>query len=204
MPKPASKPIIAVDIDEVLASNAPGFVEFSNKQWGTNLKAEDYHEHWAELWQSDEEETEKRAIAYHGSGTIEKLKPLTEAKPVLERLSKKYRLIVITSRRALIEQATKVWIEKYYPGVFEEVYLAGIWDKVVKGRMDLTKAGLLKELGADYFIDDQPRHCFAAAEAGIKSLLFGNYKWNQNLEIPKGVTPTRNWQEVLEYFDAAA
>jgi uncharacterized HAD superfamily protein len=201
-PKPASKPIIAIDVDEVLASNAEGFVEFSNQQWGTNLTVDDYHEHWGELWRVNEEETEKRAVEYHTSGTIQKLKAIAEAKEALENLSKNYSLIVLTSRRAIVERETKEWIEANYPGVFEEVHFAGIWDKVKKDRMSMTKAGRLKQLKADYFIDDQPRHCFAAAEAGIKTLLFGDYKWNRNLDLPEGVSWVKNWGEVLEYFDA--
>lgn len=201
--KIASKPIIAIDVDEVLASNAAGFVEFSNNQWGTNLTVDDYHEHWGELWQANEEETEKRAIQYHTSGSIERLQAIAEAKEALIQLSKSYKLIVLTSRRSIVEKVTREWLEANYPGIFDEIHFAGIWDKVAKDRMSMTKADRLKQLKADYFIDDQPRHCFAAAEAGIKVLLFGDYKWNHDLDLPRGVTWTKSWQEVLDYFDAA-
>lgn len=202
MPKPANKPIIAVDVDEVLALNAIGFTEFSNHRWGTNLRPEDYHEHWSELWQINEEETEKRAIEYHSSGVLRNLKTINDAKQILEKLSENYKLVVLTSRRAIVEKDTREWIEDNFAGIFDDIHLAGIWDKgVIKGRMDLTKAGLLKELGANFFIDDQPRHCFAAAEAGIETLLFGDYPWNWGIEMPEGVTWVKNWQEVLEYFD---
>jgi len=45
MPSPANKPIIAVDIDDVLANLAQEIVDFSNKNWGTNLTIDDYNEH---------------------------------------------------------------------------------------------------------------------------------------------------------------
>jgi Holliday junction DNA helicase RuvA len=35
------KPIIAIDIDDVLAENARGFVEWSNKRFGTSLTTDD-------------------------------------------------------------------------------------------------------------------------------------------------------------------
>lgn len=44
---------IAVDIDDVLADNAAGFVTFSNERWGTNLTPDDYGEHWVKVWQVD-------------------------------------------------------------------------------------------------------------------------------------------------------
>ncbi|HET9722012.1 MAG TPA: hypothetical protein VFP32_03215 [Candidatus Saccharimonadales bacterium] len=201
MPKTAAKPIIAVDVDEVLAVNAAGFVEYSNKRWGTDLKVEDYHEHWAELWQSDEEETERRAIEYHYSGVHRNLEPIDKAREVLTKLAKDYRLIVLTSRRVIIEQDTRDWLDANFPGIFHSVKFAGIFDKFANDRMNLTKADQLKRLEADYFIDDQPRHCLAAAEAGITALLFGDYKWNRNLELPSAVTWVKNWQEVVEFFE---
>ena len=39
----------------------------------------------------------------------------------------------------------------------------------------LTKGMLAKEIKADYLIDDQLKHCSAAAELGIPALLFGVY-----------------------------
>jgi 5'(3')-deoxyribonucleotidase len=201
MPNPASKTVIAIDVDEVLASNAPEFVDFSNKRWGTNLNIDDYHEHWGELWRiQDDQEIERRAVAYHHSGSIGRLKPINKAKEVLQELSKSYSLYVLTSRRLIVEKETKDWLDSNFPDVFDRVEFAGIWDKVVKDRMKMTKTDRLKALGVEYFIDDQPRHCFAAAEAGIKTLLFGDYKWNHDLKLPEGVTWVKNWQEVLEYF----
>ncbi|MBC7869007.1 hypothetical protein H7X69_02425 [Candidatus Saccharibacteria bacterium] len=42
MPLAHSKPTIAIDIDNVLAYNAKGFVEFSNQRWGTTLEVDDW------------------------------------------------------------------------------------------------------------------------------------------------------------------
>ena len=70
-----------------------------------------------------------------------------------------------------------------------------------QARLKATKADIVKQIGADYLIDDQPKHCFAAAEAGITSLLFGDYRWNRNVKLPEGVVKVRTWHEVLEYFD---
>lgn len=61
---------IAIDIDDVLAENAIGFVAFSNERWGTRLSVDDYSEHWSEMWRVDSEEAERRAHAFHDSGII--------------------------------------------------------------------------------------------------------------------------------------
>jgi uncharacterized HAD superfamily protein len=65
----------------------------------------------------------------------------------------------------------------------------------------MTKTKILAEIGANYLIDDQPKHCIAAAEAGITALLFGDYKWNKDIELKTNMVRVKNWQEVTEYFD---
>ena len=58
---------IAVDIDDVLAENAAGFVKYSNEKWGTNLTVDDYDERWGAIWKVDSLEVERRAQEYHNS-----------------------------------------------------------------------------------------------------------------------------------------
>ena len=64
----------------------------------------------------------------------------------------------------------------------------------------MTKAEICAEIGADYLVDDQPKHCLAAAKAGIKTILFGDYKWNRDTKLMPNMVRAKNWQEVLEYF----
>lgn len=195
------KKTIAVDVDDVLAAHAEGFVAFSNEQWGTNLTVDDYDEHWAKMWGVSNEETMSRARSFHDSRTVSRYSNLSGAKEVLQGLSNNYRLVITTSRRKeLIEQTTE-WIDRYYAEIFEEIHYAGLWDKVSSRSHLLTKAALCRQIGADYLIDDQLKHCLAAAESGITALLFGDYKWNRAARLPADVTRVRNWQEVKEYFD---
>lgn len=200
-PNPASRPVIAVDIDDVIAAHAPAFVEYSNHKWNTHLEVSDYHDHWGEVWRVDHNEQEKRAVEYHESGFIETYPAIDGASEALKKLRTGYKLVIVTTRRVTIDPLTRRWIEKYYPGVFEEVHFAGIWDKADRNSIKLTKADLAKQIGGNYLIDDQIKHCFAAAEVGIEALLFGDYPWNQVDKLPPGVTRVKNWQEVLEYFD---
>jgi len=197
----STKPIIAIDIDDVLADHAKQFVEFSNARWGTHLSVEDYDEHWADMWQIDNAETEARATEFHNSNLISNYNHANEAIPVLTALSRQYTLIVITSRRLQIEKETRAWIASYYPGLFSEIHFAGIWEKIDDGAHLRTKADVCQALGVEYLIDDQLKHCFAAAKSGISSLLFGNYTWNQTDELPESVTRVNDWGEIQRYFN---
>ncbi len=84
--KHIEKPIVAVDIDDVIAANAAGFVEFSNKKYGTHLTIDDYQEHWGEIWKTEYEETERRAIEYHASGHIATYDIIDGALDVLKKI----------------------------------------------------------------------------------------------------------------------
>jgi FMN phosphatase YigB (HAD superfamily) len=207
MPKTASKRTIAVDVDDVLAAFAKGFTDYSNKKWGTHLVPDDYDEHWGVMWRIDEQEAVKRGEEIHAnaSGILMSLAHNPEAKGVLVELSKRHKLVIVTSRRRAVQKDTLEWVDRYFKGIFDEVHFAGIWDddnRDLNLRLKATKAEIIKQIGADYLIDDQPKHCIAAAEAGIKALLFGDYRWTRGVKLRPNMTKVKNWQEVLEYFDA--
>jgi uncharacterized HAD superfamily protein len=139
--------VIAVDVDDVLAANAQGFAEFSNERWGTHLKPEDYSEHWGELWQTDQAESERRAQEFITSGAMGRYRHDATAVEVLRRLKERFELVVVTSRRLVVEKETTAWLDQYFAGVFAEVHYAGIWDKFWHNRHTATKAELCGKWG---------------------------------------------------------
>lgn len=194
------KPVIAVDLDDVLSAGAQGFVDFSNKRWGTNLSVDDFTERWAEIWGVDLEEEKRRANDIYESRIIKEYLRLDKSKAVLDKLSKDYKLVVLTSRVKRMEKDTLDWLDKHFGKTFEEVHFSGFYDNLTSKSHLYTKAEISREIGADYLIDDQLKHCFAAAEAGLQALLFGDYNWNQANKLPPGVTRAKDWQEVGDYF----
>lgn len=200
-----TKKTIAVDVDDVLAASAEGFVTFSNKKWGTRLTVEDYDERWAIMWNVSHEEEKERAHTIHSEGIVKDFVHFPEAKDALQRLAEQYWLVVTTSRANHVKEYTKEWLDRYFGGLFEEVHHTGFYDSLHSGAHKLTKADLCRSIGADYLIDDQPKHCFASAEVGIPSLLFGVYPWSRDIkQLPKDVERVKDWQEVLDYFDGIA
>jgi len=201
------KPVIAIDIDDVIAANAAGFVSWSNEKFGTHLTPDDYQEHWGEVWKIELEETLKRALEFHENGPVGSYGIIEGACDALQKLHKRFKLIAITSRRNSINQLTREWIEKYYPGIFDDIVFPGFFDTISKEdshkRLSMTKGEVAKNLGAQYFIDDQLKHVTAAAALGIKTLLFGEYAWNKVDALPENVTRVKDWKEVLTYFGDA-
>jgi uncharacterized HAD superfamily protein len=192
---------IAVDIDDVLAASAEGFVEFSNERWGTNLKVTDYDEHWVNMWQVSIEEVRKRTHEWYDAKLVTTYQPKDDAKEVLTKLAKRFKLVVATARAVDLQKDTLDWIDVHYKGVFSEVHHAGIWDSITMGKYNATKTELCKQIGADYLVDDQLKHCLSADEAGISAVLFGDYTWNQKEDLPQTIHRAISWNEVLRYFE---
>ncbi len=195
------KRTIAVDIDDVLAANAAGIVSYSNQKWGTHLAPEDFRENWAGMLQISHEEAEKRAKEFHLAGVVGQYPHDETAKAVLKQLGSRYKLVITTSRRQELVKETTEWIAKYFSGIFEEIHYAGLFDDFTENSHLATKAELCQQIGADYLIDDQLKHCLAAAEVGIEAVLFGDYKWNQAATLPPKVIRAKTWSDVLEYFE---
>ena len=205
MKNDVKRPIIAIDIDDVLAKSAQSFIEYSNNHWGTFFAVDDYDENWTKLWQVDNEEAGRRSQEYLSSGILNSYEHNEDAIEVFEKLKENYKLIIVTSRSIWLKEITVGWVKSRYPYIFtdEDIYFAGIWDKGVCDEAIIRDKGdFIMKLGADYIIDDQPKHYIGAAQRGIKALLFGDYGWNKLENLPSCVNRVKNWSEVLAYFQA--
>lgn len=198
------KPIIAIDIDDVLAQGTESLRLEVNKRLGVDLRPEhyavpgDYWGYYEQVWQA------------HGLGgriTMEELDPqmvkdqshvppFEQAREVLQHLLKKYRLIVVTARNIDWEFATKEWLASHFPDIFESIYFAGHHDGSKQ-----TKGELCQELGARWLIDDNIGHAQTALEKGIQVILFGEYGWHTGKEVHEEIKRCKDWQAVREHFD---
>jgi uncharacterized HAD superfamily protein len=196
-----SRLLLAVDIDEVLAYHNKALAAWHNQQYGTDHTADDYFtEYWSKVWNVSSEEAEARAVAFHASGAHARLQLVKGALDALQRLHRFYDLAVITVRRQQVIEATRAWIDLYYPAIFTDIHFLHFWDK----NENMTKAQLCRNIGASYLIDDSIKHCTQAAELGINALLFGDYSWNQATQLPKHIQRAANWGEVLKILDNPA
>lgn len=201
-----SKPIIAVDIDDVLSASAAGLTAYSNKRWGLDLRAEDYDENWAKFWGVSLGVAKEMAHEVHERDIFKNFAHFEQAIPVLRALKEKYELIVVTSRRINLKTSTASWLERNFSDIFSAVHHAGFYDNPHDPLAGLTKnkAMICNELGVDYLIDDQLKHCLAVADCGKGALLFGDYNWNR-IDVAevqsKNITIVHTWADVKEYFD---
>lgn len=198
-----AKPIIAVDADDTLFDENTAVRLFHNQKYGTDHSAEDYLEQgvflafWSKIWDVDDVEMNKRYEEFVAFKLKHNLPPLPHALETLKKLKEKYMLLIVTARDERGVQMTHDALTEHYPDVFSGVHFVPLWG----GEEKATKALICNEVGAEYLIDDSFEHCKLAAESGVKSLLFGHYGWNRYQKIAPGMTRTKDWLAVKEYFD---
>lgn len=198
-----SKPIIAFDLDDVLADSTEFWRTEVNKRTGAKLSKQhykikgSYSSYYEEVWQ------------IHGIDHLIKTDDLddqmirdqsevfvsTEAIEVLGELAKDYDLAIVSARTAQQSAETMKWLAANYGDIFSHVRLA---DGPI-GINKKNKGEICKEIGASWLVDDHVDHCIAAQNNGLTGILFGEYGWQHT--APKELTRCKNWATVLEYFD---
>lgn len=190
---------IAIDIDNVLAASAESFVTISNRLFGDHITFADFNEDWQKMWGVNHEEAERRGGVLREHKYQKDYLPVVGAAQAIDELGKRYKLVVVTSRRKFAEQLTRNWLSQHFTYSFEEVIFADFWDDVQNSKDGHLrhKGDLYTQVGADFVIDDQLKHCVAATEQGVQAVLFGDYPWNQASELPNGVIRCKDWKEVV-------
>lgn len=200
----SKKPIIAVDVDDVLAGVTEGMMHFVNAKFGTNHTMKDYEvvgpywRYWEIVWGVDEEEGAKRYNAYIDADSHRTVAAIEGSIETIAWLKERYELMIITARELSYAENTHHWLEKTFPKTFKEV-------RFLPNQADgskVPKAVIAQEIGARYLIDDNVEHCIHADKAGVTALLFGEYGWNKAEKFPPSITRVKDWHAVKEYFSA--
>lgn len=199
------KPVIAVDIDDVLASSTDALRVVVNNQLGVTLSPEaykidaDYWGYYETVWESngllnrislDGLEAQMRQDQSH-------IAPMPDAFTILSQIQSNYDLIVVTARSSKWAEATDGWLQAHYPAMFSEVIFA----EGLEGIQEKSKGDLCFEAGAHWLIDDNIEHALSALERGLQVIVFGEYGWHYK-GMPDGVIACKDWSAVGEYFRA--
>jgi len=195
-----SKPIIAIDIDDVLVDSAAATINAYNTAWGSTATLADYYiKPDPAVWLTDSMETVvERVHMYQSSPEFFRLEPTADAVAGIKKLTADYELHAVTGRWDVLLKPTERWLDQHFPGAFASLVNSNFFH-ADKAR---SKGDICLEIGASYLLDDHLKHCVSAVEAGLKAVLFGQYPWNKvDGKLPKGVTRCNDWSAVLAYFE---
>ncbi len=186
--------ILAIDLDEVVVDTAQKIIKNYNKTYGTSMKLKDYYSHdYKNTWKTPDVETAiQRVNSYLETKEYTNSKPVHMATNVIYKLKEKYKLYTITGRPDFVEEATRSWLHRYFPDIFEDIVFSNFYDPT-KVR---HKGDICKELGIELLIDDHLGHILNVSKAGINGLLFGDFPWNEASQLPPNVRRVKNWEEV--------
>lgn len=197
------KPVIAVDIDDVIADSTESFRLRINELLAVDLKKEhykiegDYRGYYERVWSIHGLEGKVSMDDLDNEMMIDQshVPLLPNALFATSELTNRYEIVLMTSRDRLWKKATLKWLRSLFGDSFLDVHFTGNkHDSESK-----TKGQLCREVGASWLIDDNLDHCQSAIDEGVEAILFGDYGWHVN--VRKGTTRCKDWLAVLEYFD---
>lgn len=174
------RPVVAVDVDEVLGRFLLQLCAFHNGTYDTSLTPEDFKcYNFHEVWGGTREQADSKmrmffTSSYFLEGSSGRGIPVIEgAAEVLRKNSERFELHVVTSRQHLIEEHTKAWIDKFYPGIFgRNIHFGNHFSDQGEVR---SKSELCRSIDAVAIIDDNLYYATECAAAGFRTFLFGEF-----------------------------
>lgn len=186
---------IAIDIDEVLADFLSDYLSFHNQKYNTTLKKEDFHKFFhPEIFNLTPDNLLMDIQEYINSGRNELLPTIAGSQEGVRVLKADHQLVAITGRSTVQAQTTRDWLDKNYPGCFDNVFF--VRDQPL-GKVIKPKKQLCLEAGAKILIDDELNNGHGCSESGIAVLLFDN-PWNQLPTMPANMVRVHSWNEIVD------
>jgi len=183
---------IAVDIDEVLVS----FLIPMAKWRGLQLpRKEKYPYLYRDIFSISEKESQKVVRAFYGSKAFKNLEPIPGAYEKLSTLRQHTdKIYVVTGRQNISRETTELWLEKYFPDVFDDLILTNSFTP-----FEINKSDICRSLALDTMIDDNIGICTDCINNGINAVHFVGenvYPWCEETNIS-----VRSWDEITIKVD---
>lgn len=198
-----SKITIAVDMDEVLCHFVPKLIEFHNDTYSTDIQFEKFHNYaFHKVWGGSPEETQEKMNLFFQSKHFQSLERVKGSYESLKLIKDTHscRMVIVTSRQLFLRDATESFLNAHFPGsIFDEILMGNHYGETGE---KLSKSEMCLKVGASILIDDSLLYANECAKNGIKTILFGNYPWNQSeRELHNLVKRVEKWDEIVSYID---
>jgi len=189
---------IGIDLDDVLADFHTPIMNYHNKMYGTSLKPEDFKTYsFNEVWGGTLEEAIRKVNDFQRSVYFSEISPILDSVTSIEALSKENELFVVTSRPLFTRERTEMWLNKFFKDKFEGIsYSSNHYSRAENSGK--TKSDICRDLGVSVLIDDSLDYLMQCLPLGITEILFGDYPWNQNGNLPSGIFRIKGWKEILK------
>ena len=185
-----NKPILAVDIDDVLFPFSHEFVKYANSKLGVNKTVDDMVTYRLDrVYGVSYQEIVDLIKGFMEEPSIVNLPPLVGAKETLQKLSKYFDLHIITARLDCYDTQTQAWLNLHLPGIFTAVHYCGFYALCPNKSDRVTKLMKCNEIGAIGLIDDNGENIENVLSGNLIGILFGEYAWHN--EVSPDIKPIR-------------
>eukprot|EP00744_Colponema_vietnamica_P017938 GILI01025271.1.p1 GENE.GILI01025271.1~~GILI01025271.1.p1 ORF type:complete len:220 (+),score=75.12 GILI01025271.1:62-721(+) len=196
-----ARPVLAVDLDEVLGQFVPALVEYHNLKYGSTLQLADFHSYsFHEVWGGTAEESTAKMLEFFASEQFKNLKLLPGAFEGLSTLNQYFDIYLVTSRQHFLEDITREWIGANFPGLFKGLLFGNHWGTTGAKRL---KSEMCTDISAVAIIDDSFKYALDCAPHLKKVVLFdweNQYMWSKQEPdslLPSNVSRVHHWSDVV-------
>jgi uncharacterized HAD superfamily protein len=190
-----SKLIVAVDMDEVLCHFVPKLIDFHNETYKTEIKFEGFHNYaFHKVWGGTPEETTQKVNLFFESPHFKSLPRVKNSFETLLKLKDRCTFVIVTSRQTALKEITLRYVEEHFPDIFDDIMLGNHYGET---GTKLSKPEMCQKVGATILIDDSLLYAQDCSKNGIKTILFGNYPWNQSKhDLHELIVRVSGWEDV--------
>mgnify|MGYP006367989375 CR=1 FL=1 len=205
------KPYLFFDLDETMFLTLEHMVNYINDRHGINSTVYDHigqndtldeviRKHDPSFSLSWGETYVDVGINFHASiERHQEIRPMKSMPRIVKELSKKYRLVIVTSRQKVGLNVINYLIDKHIPGCIAHTHC--VWEHIGDAKFNeiMSKREFIKKISAKKagFIDDSV-HEIMKAEDVLPCFLFDPTNQHKNVpHIPNRVT---DWEEIGKIF----
>lgn len=185
---------IGIDVDDVLASFVPTFINWHNHTYGTELRSGSFTSYrFGEILKLSAQGTTDRVMEFYDSGDFANMSLVDGAREGIRLLNGRgHNLVAVTARLKVVEESTLSWLGKNFGHDIPEAHFSHNHYAGMGGA--LTKPEICQQLGIGLIVEDSMDYARQCAEVGIPVVLLDR-PWNQG-SLPRSVTRVCSWEEI--------
>ncbi|KAL1952218.1 hypothetical protein VTO73DRAFT_1367 [Trametes versicolor] len=201
------RPVIAVDMDDVLSQTNLAVAQWHNDTYGTNMTLDDFHYYyyWRNPYWGTPNETVAKVEKIWESDYLDKAPPVPGAYDGIVALKNLgFRPVIVTARQPRELDRSLAWLARVFPGLFDTVICTGQSQETLADEHELvtklSKADVCRKIGARFLVDDSAENALkcACAAPPVPVLLFGEYAWNRQAAHYEDVKEELSFAERFE------
>jgi hypothetical protein len=142
-----------------------------------------YNYVYRQIFDIDEKTSQKMVQEFYRSKAFMELTPIRGSQRAMFNLKKNSKkMYIVTGRQDTVREETELWIEQYFPGIFDDVILTNSYTP-----HEVQKSDICRALNIGLIIDDNKGICDQCIENGVNALNFiGDdeiYPWCEESDI---------------------